>query len=177
MGLAIYYNFRDVRIAKAWYIGLLAAAVAVFVFYPSSGDQIRIVTGASRMVLSLVATSIVLAFWKCPPRLPGFIGNPLEQLGIATYGVYLLHPFVMQWAQKRLQLLGIYGSHLYGVLVVVFTISFALLTFRFLESPLIKLGKRFTQGHLAHPIQSTSIHSVNVPVPAAPDSDLLPEEV
>jgi peptidoglycan/LPS O-acetylase OafA/YrhL len=145
MGLAIYYTFRDSKIPSRWYIGLLLAAAAAFALYPSAGDQIHIVTGIPRVVFSLISVAIVLAFWKCPPLLPSVIGDRLEQLGVATYGVYLLHPIVMQWTQKRLRVLGIFEPHLFVLLVVGITISLALLTYRFLESPLTQLGKRITQ--------------------------------
>jgi exopolysaccharide production protein ExoZ len=145
MGLAMYYTFRDAKISSRWYIGLLVGAIAAFVFYPSSGDSINIVTGVPRLAFSVISVAIVLGFWKCPPRLPDFIGNRLEQLGVATYGVYLLHPLVMQWTQPRLEALGIYEWHVFVLLVVGTTIALALFTYRFLESPLIKLGKRLTQ--------------------------------
>ena len=176
MGLAIYYTFRDAKIANAWYIGLLAAAVALFIFYPSSGDQIHVIAGVARVALSMASAVLVLVFWKCPPRLPGFIGNPLEQLGVATYGVYLLHPLVLQWTQKRMEVLGIHKPLLSGALVVVVTVTFALFTFRFLESPLIKLGKRLTQVGAAGLPPLAAVSTEPVLVADTANLELLPEE-
>jgi exopolysaccharide production protein ExoZ len=167
LGLTIFYTLRDARISNAWYIGSFACAAIVFVFYPASGDQININVGIARMALSLASAVAVLVCWKCPPRLPEAIGNRFEQLGVATYGVYLLHPIVMESTQKRLQAWGIYEWHFFALLVVGITIALALFTFRFYESPLIQLGKRVTQTRTGV-AASAEIESAPRPV-AAPD--------
>ena len=100
-GIAIFYNFKDVEAPRRWHFPILLLTVALFVAYPSTGDQINIVTGVNRVAMSLISLTIVIAFYKCPPCLPPFIGNKLEQLGIATYGVYLLHPIVMDITRSK----------------------------------------------------------------------------
>jgi peptidoglycan/LPS O-acetylase OafA/YrhL len=149
MGLAIYYTFRDSNVSRRWYIGLLLGAVTAFVFYPATGDSIHIVTGIPRVAFSLISVALVLAFWKFPLSLPDAIGDNFEKLGIATYGVYLLHPIVMHWTEKGLRYFGVYEQHLFVLLVLGITIPLALFIFRVFESPMIKLGKRITQARPA----------------------------
>lgn len=145
-GLAIYYNFREVEAPRGWHLPILLIAVALFFLYPSSGDQINIVTGVNRVAMSLIALTIVFAFYKCPPTLPKFLGDKFEQLGIATYGVYLLHPIVLDFTRGAFQMLGVHIKYLPTLLAIGLTIVLAIFTFRFFESPLTKLGKRVTQG-------------------------------
>jgi peptidoglycan/LPS O-acetylase OafA/YrhL len=78
--------------------------------------------------------------------LPPFIGNKLEQLGIATYGVYLLHPIVMDITRSMLQILGIQSSYIRILVAISSTIALAMLVFNVVEARLIDLGKRVTRG-------------------------------
>jgi exopolysaccharide production protein ExoZ len=148
-GLAIYYNFREVEAPRGWHLPILLITVALFFLYPSSGDQINIVTGVNRIAMSLISLAIVVAFYKCPPTLPKFLGNRFEQLGIATYGVYLLHPIVLDFTRGAFQVLGVQIKYLPTLIAIGFTVVLAHLTFRFFESPLTKLGKRVTQGSVS----------------------------
>ena len=145
-GLAIYYNFREVELPRSGAFPLLLVVVIMFLFYPASGDQISIVAGINRVAMSLISVAIVVVFYKCPPFLPAWFGEKFEQLGIATYGVYLLHPIVMGWTRNVFQLIGINNSYLFVFLVIGLTIGLALITFKVYEAPLIGIGKRLTQG-------------------------------
>lgn len=144
-GLAVFYDFRNVEFPALWRLPILVITVALFFLYPSAGDQINIVTGVNRIAMSLVALAIVVAFYKCPPPLPGYLGNKLEQLGIATYGVYLLHPIVLDMIKGIFRIIGVQNNYLPTLLAIGVTVVLARLTFRFFESPLTKLGKRLTQ--------------------------------
>jgi peptidoglycan/LPS O-acetylase OafA/YrhL len=143
-GLAIYYNFRDLTVPAKWHLPLLLFSVLAFFFYPASGDQINLVTGFNRVSMSIISVSIVFAFYKCAPFLPKFIGNKFEQLGIATYGVYLLHPIVLDFTRGAFQIFGLEIKFLPTIVAMGLTLAFARLTYKFLEAPLTNLGKRLT---------------------------------
>jgi peptidoglycan/LPS O-acetylase OafA/YrhL len=145
-GLAIYYNFRDKNLTGRWRPVLLIATIAAFFLYPFAGDQINIVTGVSRIAMSLISVAIVFEFYKFPPSLPDFVDQKLEQLGIATYGVYLLHPIVASGVLRVFRKVGVHNSYLIFFTVVGLTITIALLTFRFMEQPLLKFGKCITES-------------------------------
>lgn len=130
-GIALYFNFRRVELRQGWHIPLFLAFPLAFAFFPASGDQISIVTGASRMFLSAICVGVVFAFYKCPPSLPRSIASVLSRLGEISYGVYLLHPIVWEHAKHIL------GNRPVFVAVAVIPISIfaSSLTFRYIESP------------------------------------------
>lgn len=144
-GLALFYNFRDLTVPAKWHLPLLALAVLAFFAYPASGDQITLVTGVNRVAMSILAVGVVFAFYKCAPALPKFIGDKFEQLGIATYGIYLLHPIVMDFTRAVFQVLGVQVKYLPTLIAIGLTIVLASVTYKFIEAPLTNLGKRLTR--------------------------------
>jgi len=155
-GLAIYFNFRELHIPQTWRLPLLFSAVVLFFAYPASGDQINLVTGFNRVAMSLISIGVVLAFFKCAPTLPKFIGDKFEQLGVATYGVYLLHPIVMEFTRSVFRWLGWQVKYLPTLTAVGLTIVFALLTYEYFEAPITNLGKRLTRS------KASTVGSVSV---------------
>lgn len=145
-GLAIYYNFRGVTVPVKWNLSILLCFALAFFIYPASGDQIHLVTGVNRVAMSVIAIGIVVVFYVCPPVLPKVIGDKFEQLGIATYGVYLLHPIVMEFTRSAFQTIGLKIKYIPTLAAIGLTIAFALLTYKFLEAPLTNLGKRLTRS-------------------------------
>jgi peptidoglycan/LPS O-acetylase OafA/YrhL len=144
-GIAIFYNFHDLTVPTKWHLPLLVFSVLTFFVYPASGDQINLVTGINRVAMSIISIGVILAFYKCAPALPKFIGDKFEQLGIATYGVYLLHPIVMDFTRSAFQILGVRVKYLPTLIAVGLTIAVALLTYKFFEAPFTELGKRLTR--------------------------------
>jgi peptidoglycan/LPS O-acetylase OafA/YrhL len=145
-GIALYYNFGNIVVYNWSKIPVITITTFLFLMYPATGDQITIVTGVHRVSLSVLSIAVVLAFYKFAPRLPLIMSKPLEQLGIATYGVYLLHPIVVTWLQKGFDAAAIENPGLFVVLVVVGTIALALVIFRYVEAPMIRVGRRLTRS-------------------------------
>ena len=143
-GLAIYYNFRDLTVPVSRHAPIFVFPVIIFFLYPTSGDQINLVTGFNRVAMSIISAAIVLAFYKCAPVLPKFIGDKFEKLGIATYGVYLLHPIVLDFTRAAFRFFDVQTNYLPTLLAVGLTIVFALFTYKFYEAPLTNLGKRLS---------------------------------
>lgn len=143
-GVAIYYNLRDSSVPAKWHMPLFILPVVLFFLLPVSGDQIKLVTGVNRILFSLISLWLVVAFYKCAPSLPRLFARQLEQLGIATYGVYILHPIVLDFVQRAFNVLDIHIRYLPVVLSIGLSIALALLTYRLLEEPLIAIGKRLT---------------------------------
>lgn len=149
LGFAIYYNINSIHFKSIFSVPFMALLIIIFFFYPASGDQIKIVTGGNWIVMAFTSTFIVIAFYKFPPKFNENISRFLSTIGIATYGIYLLHPIVA-W----------YLSNLYDIIEftlntgrikyirtftsILTTIFLSILTFKYIELPMIKLGKRVT---------------------------------
>jgi len=77
-------------------LAILAAGIAIFIWHPVAGNSIQILTGWNRVVFCAASIAIVFGFYKHGFGLGRIFAFPLTQLGLATYGVYLLHPLVWQ---------------------------------------------------------------------------------
>jgi peptidoglycan/LPS O-acetylase OafA/YrhL len=146
-GIAIYYNSRNIEPSAKLSLILISIACLVFAFFPADGDQAGIVTGLNRLVFSAASILMVAGFFKVNFSIPPVFSVPLEKLGIATYGVYLLHPIVYAAFGVLSSRLGIDVSPLaVTFLVSAITIAVALLVYALIETPMIRLGKRLTSN-------------------------------
>ena len=139
-GLALYYNFHEINLKKIAPF-LIAASLAILVFYPVSGDQINIISGFNRIVFALASIVLTLGFYKLEADFPGWFSKPFANLGEATYGVYLLHPIVFIFANKLV------SNPIASILLTsIITIIAANISYRFYEKPFIKIGKKLTEA-------------------------------
>lgn len=145
-GLAVYYNFKGVTVPLNWRPLILGSFLLAFFIYPASGDQINLVTGFNRVFMSIVSVGVVFSFYKCAPVLPKIIDRNLERLGVATYGVYLLHPIVMDCVRGVFRILDLHIRYIPTVLAIAVTIVLAFLSYKFFEAPFVNLGKRLTRN-------------------------------
>lgn len=145
-GIAIYYKFKDFEIKTTLVAALFGLSIAIFLFYPVTGDAIAIVTGVNRVVFLLTSVILVITFYKFSHSylIPKSIRHSLEQLGLATYGIYLLHPIVNQYAvyifdKTRLSP----PPEILFAVVVIFTIFLAIVSFHIFEKRIMKYGKNY----------------------------------
>ncbi len=145
-GIAIYYNLTTAKIELPWVLVFFGTAIAAFVFYPVYGDEIAIVTGTNRLVFLFSSILLVVSFYKFTryDLIPKAVQYPLEQFGIATYGVYLFHPVINMYAGYVLRKVGLENPALLFAVVVVLTIATAIVSFNVFEKKIMKLGKRIT---------------------------------
>jgi len=142
-GIAIYYNLKNINLRKYVYVTLLLIPIFFFIFYPIIGDRSVLTIGIPRILFSLMSILLVVAFYKFPFTLPIIMSYPLKQFGIATYGVYLLHPIIFQSIQFLLPQLKTYPFILFASSIIL-TIVLALLSYKFFEQPLMRIGKKIT---------------------------------
>jgi peptidoglycan/LPS O-acetylase OafA/YrhL len=147
-GIAIYYNLKNVEIKLPAVAALFGASIAIFLFYPVKGDQIAITTGINRVVFLLASIMLVCAFYKFShySLIPRSIQYPLEQFGIATYGVYLLHSIVNSYAGYALKKIGLQNTAILFVVVVILTVALAIASFHIFEKRIMKYGKEVTSN-------------------------------
>jgi exopolysaccharide production protein ExoZ len=144
-GVAIFYNIKNNTFNNKTALTLLFISLALFIYYPAVGDQINIVTGHGRFIFSFASILMVIAFYGLKITFPYFLSGSLTRLGIITYGVYLLHPVVYQFLEILSKKLNIFSNPV-GIIfaTIIITIASALLSFKFIESPLIRVGKFVT---------------------------------
>lgn len=140
MGIGMYYNLKDLKIKNEINIAILLTACILFSFLPVKDDLINVVVGLNRLIFVFLSFLIVLCFYKMEVKLPKVFSSSLETLGIATYGVYLLHP-VVYIGVGSLLLTNVYLN--FG-LVSIITIAAAVFLYNFFEINFIKLGKTLT---------------------------------
>ena len=146
-GIAIYYHFGHNPWSGKKTTLLMFLAVAIFCLYPVSGDLIHIVSGANRIVFYAASTGMVVAFYKLRLLAPRWISRPFTALGVATYGVYLLHPIIYSAVDGTLRRLNL-DAYAYLTIgsTVILTIAAALIAFKGAEAPFIQFGKRITSA-------------------------------
>jgi peptidoglycan/LPS O-acetylase OafA/YrhL len=104
----------------------------------------------SRIVFCFASVLLVLAFYKNAFSLPKLLSIPLTQLGVITYGVYLLHPKVYQVVLLVADKLHLnLTPHLIIVAAILGSIIAAQLSFKLLEEPFIRIGKKLTSSRTA----------------------------
>lgn len=138
IGISIYYNFSNLTVSKWTNYLILITSITIFSILPFN-DQMHICTGINRIIYSLLCTVIVLCFYKMKNKKLTLAGKLFEQFGIATYGVYLLHPITIVYLSYFI------NSTIISIpLSIILTIGIALISFYFFESKLIQIGKKYT---------------------------------
>lgn len=145
-GIAVFYNLKDVQIRPLVLGALFCVSLSILAFYPATGNQIEIVTGVNRVIFLFASIMLVCSFYKFSgySLIPIGVQYPLEQFGIATYGVYLLHPIVSHYTDHALNIIGLRDPIALFVVVSVLTIVFAIASFNILEKKIIRFGKKLT---------------------------------
>jgi peptidoglycan/LPS O-acetylase OafA/YrhL len=124
---------------------VLLASLAVLALYPSEGDLVSVVSGSERVAFLLACAGIVFGFYRMSVAVPRWLSRPFAALGVATYGVYLLHPIVFQIVELAALRLALQPSPAVVVgMTIAATIALSLVTYDRFEAPLIRLGKRLT---------------------------------
>lgn len=143
-GIAMYYNFRKIKIKTSITILSIGASFLVFFIIPAQGDRIGIVTGINRLLFSLISIIIVFFFWKFSQTISPKINEIFSGLGASSYPVYLLHSLVLAIV------LSVFGNFRYSYpLLVIFvsmalTIAVSLFVHKYFELPFVRIGKKIT---------------------------------
>lgn len=92
------------------------------------------------------ATALLLACIVLHPEAPLariLEWRPLAYVGTVSYGIYLLHMFVVHVARRVLVAIGAADNHLLFLLSLAGTVAAAGLSYRYFERPLLQLKDRF----------------------------------
>lgn len=120
--------------------GVIAAAALGALWATSTQTDAFLYRGG--LPLNAVLTAVVIAgACHAGPLQRGLQWRPLRSLGVVSYGTYLYHWPIFLWLNA--QRVGFGGFALFGLRISV-TMAAALLSYRFLESP-IRTGRRITR--------------------------------
>lgn len=151
-GFLIGYFLNNIKIKHLITISLLILAIAVFIFYPSTGDTIRLVTGTNRLVFTACCFVICSCFYKLTVEAPTFIHKPLSLLGEASYSVYLLHPIVWSLTGLATKLCSKYIMPVpllaQLIISILITLVISYFVFQRFEKYFMKFGQR--KNNAAH---------------------------
>ncbi len=147
-GIFIWFNFKNLQIDLKLNTLILLICLSVFLFYPVWGDQLNIVKGLNRIVFVSATILIVFCFFKLNFKRENLFLYLFEQLGIATYGVYLLHPLFFKIVKYWIHI--DVNSSIFIRLTVMFitvicTILVALILYKWIEKPIIRFGKKIAE--------------------------------
>lgn len=152
VGIAYRCKFRITKFSAILVMLLGAAVVIAFYMMIAYNLQFWLPSERSYSVgtgMSLIVIGAVLHRWE----LNGTVWEWLSSIGDASYGVYVLHP-LMLWPHV---ILGMYGvsfptkNIFYVALLVMLSITLALVTFDYLEKPITsglsrKIHEKFSIG-------------------------------
>lgn len=108
------------------------------------------ISGTTRLLIQLAMTGFVATSVLQEEHLlaPFFQWQPILRLGIVSYGVYLFHMLVVAVGSAVLRRVGLADSSslILFAIVLIGTYIIAEISFRFYETPFIRLKKRFASG-------------------------------
>lgn len=133
------------KLPSSYSWALLGIATLLFIFFPAHGDKVQIVTGAERWVFSALSMSLVLLLFVLNPKLHSWNHKVFSFLGQGCYSIYLLHPIVAIPVVFVFDKVGFEKPYAYTVSAFI-TIGLSWFTFKYIESPMMSYGKKFTNS-------------------------------
>lgn len=132
------YARRD--LAKSnWGYFYLGSSILLFVLSSTTGDRIELITGGTRLSLTLACGLLCIGFLKT--KFNEYLIYPFEKLGEISFSLYLVHPviwkfyFVFSGRSENV-------SSLEMVFILGSAFLFSIITYSLIEKPFIKLGLR-----------------------------------
>jgi exopolysaccharide production protein ExoZ len=128
-------------------IAIITIVISSSIFYitPAAGDQVNIISGFNRVILSFCCFSICGGFYLLKFSSDSLLSKAFIFFGKGCYSIYLLHPLVgviVISLTKRIGLT-IYFGYSLSVLLTLFV---SWLTFNYLEKPMMAMGATFARS-------------------------------
>ncbi|MFT4539652.1 MAG: peptidoglycan/LPS O-acetylase OafA/YrhL [Planctomycetota bacterium] len=129
-----------------------------------AGSSVTDISGTPRLVIQLTMTALLascVAAERHTLRVP-LSWTPLKRIGVVSYGMYLYHMFTLHGVRAALDRMGISSPELAFVGCLAATWVVAELSFRWFETPVLRLKHRFQSAPAAAPsstVQPSMNHS------------------
>lgn len=125
------------------------ACIAMIMLIPGSGDAIVLVTGANRLIFTLLCAALCAAARLDTTPLPRWLDAPLSRAGEASYAIYMTHPIV-NWVVAAAA--GFVSLHVFLIplpvkvgMTLLCTVVIAWFIHRYFEQFFIAMGKRISR--------------------------------
>lgn len=144
VGFLVFYAVSEFSVKERKLtniVGFLSLCMCVLylMLKPVTGDQVNIVSGFNRIVLSVLSV-LVVYFVAQFDFSESNVTRMLNRLGAYSYGIYLIHPLVYGVLVK----FNIINDGYWQVtLIVLLTLLASSITYHCLEKPFISLGGKF----------------------------------
>ena len=108
------------------------------------------------MAFSLASIALVSSFYKFSSYcfIPKKIQEPLNAFGIATYGIYILHPIVNNYTNHAFDFIGVQSPLIKITFVIILTPILAIVSFNSFEIRVMQLGKFITAKYIGRDTKS-----------------------
>lgn len=153
LGVSIPFIMDRVKIVNESRYALVMLFIfsAMFVFYPATGDQLVIVTGVNKLMLSLCCFLICASAYKIKSNNQGAVKRVLSYFGDISYSIYIMHGVVYVYLAKYIwpTFKASSGGDFFTFLIIVMVpcvILVSSLTYHFIEMPFIKFAARYVKA-------------------------------
>ena len=138
-----FKNHSVIKILSTWYMQLLAISIIVLVAI----NRFHIVSIVDPYFITLATLIFVVSQSKGSYRIINLDNLVMNFLGKISFGIYVYHGFIMHLIVPVLKKLQLSQSIEYVVIYIscfVLTILVSYLSYRFIESPFLKMKERFS---------------------------------
>ncbi|QRQ99568.1 acyltransferase family protein [Dyadobacter sandarakinus] len=132
---------------RRWAPLLSVAALAAIFLYPAAGEPVVLVSGHTRIWLSLITIALCYFIYISDLSfLPRAVQWALSTLGEISYSVYLLHPVI--YAMIRWVFGEHYAAHMYEIIVITIaaTLVLSYFSYEYFEKTFMKLAQKYQPG-------------------------------
>jgi exopolysaccharide production protein ExoZ len=160
-GISLGIMERDMKKFGWWAVAGIIVIAGLIIYYPVTGEPVHLVTGYTRIVLSVLVASLCFLFYKCDfSFLPGFVQTILRTLGEVSYSIYLLHPIIYAT-------LGLIGAAFFKAnpywhvgLTIALTLILGYLSYTVFEKYFINQGKKVSAKVNPKPEQPANVTAI-----------------
>jgi len=153
-GIWIGKLFLNTTFALKEVLILSTLGLGLFIFWPSYGDPIHLVSGGTRLIFAISCILICFSVFKMPEIRIKSLHWLMSTLGEISYSVYLLHPLVFG------ELKNIIIKYNYempvimeAILGIIIVLPLSYLVYRFYEKPFMNImNKMFAFNSKSHMI-------------------------
>ncbi len=133
----LQYFFKNQIIIISIFVGLFF----LFLYYPTYGSQVSVISGSNRLVFAFLSVAISLFFILIDTKYFYFLEKPLSLLGEVSYSVYLIHPICYFSVKVISKLFFELSRYQLFAVSILSTLIFSYLIYFWIEKPIINLGK------------------------------------